>query len=182
VLLSTPAQPGADIIASQMLAISLASGVPWAEAEKQHALEVQVLEAVHRSTDQAGAEAAVLKILTRAGVPPETASAKAKEVTSPWFRAFLDDDPSPELRKLTKPALVIAGSKDLQVDPAANLPIIRSALAKNAGARIVELPDLNHLLQPAKTGVPSEYGAISTTVDPSVLDLMTQWIIKQTAK
>jgi pimeloyl-ACP methyl ester carboxylesterase len=182
VLLSTPAQPGADIIASQMLAISLASGVPWAEAEKQHALEVQVLDAVHRSNDQASAQAAVQKVLTRAGVPTETASAKAREVSSPWFRAFLDDDPSPELRKLTEPTLVITGSKDLQVDPVTNLPIIRAALAKNAGARIVELPGLNHLLQPAKTGLPAEYGNISTTVDPSVLDLLTYWIVKQTAK
>jgi hypothetical protein len=63
-----------------------------------------------------------------------------------------------------------------------NLPIIRAALAKNAGARIVELPGLNHLLQPAKTGLPAEYGNISTTVDPSVLDLLTHWIVKQTAK
>ena len=139
VLLSTPAQPGADIIASQMLAIALASGVPKAEAEKQHALEVKILDAVRHSTDRASAEAAVEKLLTQAGLPAGKASAKAKEVSSPWFRAFLDDDPAPALRKLTKPTLVIAGSKDLQVDPAANMPIIRAALAKNADARIVEL-------------------------------------------
>lgn len=182
VLLSAPAQPGADIIASQALAISLASGVPKAEAEKQHALEVQVLNAVHRSTDSASAQAAARNLLIQAGLSAESASAKAKEVSSPWFRAFLDDDPAPELRKLTKPALVIAGSKDLQVDPAVNLPIIRAALAKNAGAQIVELPGLNHLLQPAKTGLPAEYGAIAITVDPAVLDLVTHWVTRQSGK
>ena len=70
----------------------------------------------------------------------------------------------------------------MQVDPAANLPIIRAALAKNADARIVEFPGLNHLLQPATSGLPAEYGSITTTIDPKVLDLLTQWIDEQTAK
>lgn len=182
VLLSAPAQRGAEIIAAQAMAIALASGVPRAIAEKQHALEVQILDAVRHSTDQGSAEAAAQKLLMQAGMPAESASAKGKEVSSPWFRAFLVEDPAPELRKLTKPTLVIAGSKDLQVDPAANLPIIRAALAKNADARIVELPGLNHLLQPATSGLPAEYGSIMTTIDPKVLDLLTQWIDEQTAK
>ncbi|OOG56860.1 hypothetical protein B0E48_08445 [Rhodanobacter sp. C03] len=179
VLLSAPALPGADIIAAQQLAIALASGVPKAEAEKLHANEIRLLDAVRHSADQASANAAAQKIMEQAGMPAERAATEASEISSPWFRATLDYDPAPALRKLQQPTLVIAGSRDLQVDPAANLPVIRSALAKNAHARIVELPGLNHLLQPAKTGAPQEYGSIPITVDPAALDLITEWVKQQ---
>jgi fermentation-respiration switch protein FrsA (DUF1100 family) len=109
-------------------------------------------------------------------MPPDRAAVQAKGLASPWYRAFLNDDPLPALQALKVPTLVVAGSKDLQVLPERNLPLIRQALARNGKAKIVELPGLNHLLQPATTGSPSEYGRITTTIDPSALDLIGEWI------
>ena len=93
----------------------------------------------------------------------DRAAVQAKELASPWYRAFLNDNPLPTLRALKIPTLVVAGSKDLQVLPDRNLPLIRRALANNQQAKIVEMPGANHLLQPAMTGSPSEYGQITTT-------------------
>ena len=63
--------------------------------------------------------------------------------------------------------------------PDLNLPVMRAALAGNRGARIIELDGLNHLLQPATTGAPSEYGTIPITVAPAALDLITEWVAER---
>jgi hypothetical protein len=177
VLLSAPGLDGEQTILTQQRAISLASGAAPAEVEAKGELERRLLDAVRAAPDEAAATAAAEKLLTGAGLTPEAASAQAKGLASPWYRQFLDDDPIPALRKLRQPALVIAGSKDLQVLPDLNLPPIRAALANNKDAKIVELPGLNHLLQPATTGAPSEYGTITTTVAPEVLELITGWVV-----
>jgi hypothetical protein len=57
--------------------------------------------------------------------------------------------------------------------------VIRAALASNKATKIVEFDGLNHLLQPATTGAPSEYGTIPVTVDPAALNLITDWVTKQ---
>ena len=151
VLLSAPAETGVETIASQAKAIALASGVPAATATANDALERRLLTAVAAAPDSASAEHAATEILTKAGMPADRAAVQAKGVALPWYRAFLNDDPLPALEHLKVPTLVIAGSKDLQVLPGRNLPLIRRALAGNKNAQIVELPGLNHLLQPAKT-------------------------------
>ena len=75
--------------------------------------------------------------------------------------------------------LALSGSLDLQVPPDQNLPPIRAALTHDPDATIIELPGLNHLFQPAKTGAPAEYGQIEETIAPVALDTMTDWILKR---
>jgi pimeloyl-ACP methyl ester carboxylesterase len=179
VLLSTPALPGVETIVDQQRDIALASGAPPATEAAASQLERQVLDADRAAPTPDAARTAVERILVDYGMPAARAAAQAAEIASPWYRAFLDDDPAPALRKLTGPVLVIAGSKDLQVSPAANLPVIRAALAHDPQAKIVELPGLNHLLQPAKTGTPQEYGQIETTIAPQALDLIAGWVAAQ---
>jgi pimeloyl-ACP methyl ester carboxylesterase len=181
VLLSAPAESGAETIASQAKAIALASGVPIATAAKNDALERRILAAVAAAPDAASAKSAAEKLMLEAGVPRGQAEAQATQVGSPWFRAFLNDDPLPALRALRVPTLVIAGAKDLQVLPARNLPLIRKALASNKRSKIIELPGLNHLLQPADKGTPAEYGQILTTIDPVALTSISEWIKATTA-
>lgn len=105
-------------------------------------------------------------------------TAAAVEGGSRWERSFLEHDPRPALRQVTVPVLALSGSLDLQVPAEPNLVEIEQAL-RAAGNRDVtarRLPGLNHLFQPAKTGAPAEYGEIETTLDPTVLDLVTGWI------
>jgi hypothetical protein len=69
----------------------------------------------------------------------------------------------------------------VQVTPKENLEGIRQALkrAGNKKSEIIELEGLNHLLQEAKTGAPSEYSQIEQTISPKALEVMTNWILKQ---
>ena len=95
----------------------------------------------------------------------------------PWMRYFFAYDPAPALRGLRMPVLAINGEKDVQVSPA-NLTAIAEILAAagNEDVRTHLVAGANHLLQPAGTGLPAEYGEIVTTIDPAVLELIGDWL------
>jgi fermentation-respiration switch protein FrsA (DUF1100 family) len=96
---------------------------------------------------------------------------------SPWMRYFIAFDPTPYLKRLTLPVLAINGDLDQQVS-VENLSAIGKALdvAGNRDVTLVTAPKLNHLLQPAETGSPAEYGEIEITLDPSVLRTIDDWL------
>ena len=101
-------------------------------------------------------------------------------LSSNWFRYFIKFDPTKYLTKLKIPVLALNGSKDIQVLSKQNLAGWKASLEKagNKNFKTIELEDLNHLFQQAKTGSLSEYAEIEQTIDPKVLDLMTSWILK----
>jgi hypothetical protein len=53
---------------------------------------------------------------------------------------------------------------------------MRALLAGNPAATVRVLPGLNHLMQPAASGSPTEYASIETTMAPEALDLITGWL------
>jgi pimeloyl-ACP methyl ester carboxylesterase len=98
------------------------------------------------------------------------------------MRDALDRDPATLIKTLSVPVLALYGSLDSQVPPAKHADLMRAALAgKPPHTQVVELKGLNHLLQPAKTGLPGEYGDIEITMDPEAIALITNWIKTQTA-
>jgi len=109
-------------------------------------------------------------------LPMGAADATVRQVTSPWFRQALSYDPIPILRKLKTPVLVLNGSLDLQVPSKENLDLMRAALKDNKGATVIELPNLNHMFQTAKTGSPAEYSQIEETISPAALEVITDWV------
>ena len=82
------------------------------------------------------------------------------------------------MRRVKCPVLAINGSLDLQVPPKEDLTAIRTALAGNPDATVMELPGLNHLFQTAKTGAPAEYVQIDETIAPAALALIGDWVQK----
>jgi fermentation-respiration switch protein FrsA (DUF1100 family) len=102
-------------------------------------------------------------------------------LASPWFRFFLSYDPRPTLQKVKCPVLAVNGDLDLQVPSKDNLAAIEKA-AKAGGNMDVttqEFKGLNHLFQPAKTGLPGEYGKIETTFATEALEVIGAWILKK---
>ncbi|MDE0957212.1 MAG: alpha/beta fold hydrolase [Planctomycetota bacterium] len=106
------------------------------------------------------------------------------ELEIPWIRWFVRHDPAPILEKVRCPVLAINGSLDLQVPCKDNLAAIESALkrGRNPDYEVVEFPDLNHLFQHCKTGLPSEYGEIEESFSVEVLEKMTQWVLHRFGK
>jgi len=107
-----------------------------------------------------------------------------KIMLSPWYRNFLFYNPRIALSKLSCPVLAIIGEKDLQVAAEENLKSIEEALKEgnNKDYKVIEIPNLNHLLQTAVTGSPSEYGKIEETISPEVLQLVGKWILQKSEK
>jgi len=98
------------------------------------------------------------------------------QMATPWFRYFFKYDPAPNLRAIHVPVLAMGGSLDRQVPPKENLAAIKAALKDNKDATVIEIPNLNHLFQTARTGGVGEYDQIEETVAPVALDEMATWI------
>jgi len=94
--------------------------------------------------------------------------------SSPWMRHFLAYDPAADIRAAADtPTLALYGSKDVQVRPSLNEMPMRNLLPQ---ATVKVYQGLNHLMQPATTGRPSEYSQIDTTIAGSVLQDIAAFI------
>jgi len=102
--------------------------------------------------------------------------AQAASTLTPNFRAFVSYDPRPALEALNVPVVAFYGGKDVQVPPRQSAPVLRKLLFDNTDATVRVFPNLNHLMQPAKTGGFEEYAETQTTLSPAVLELVTSWL------
>ncbi|GAB3413795.1 alpha/beta hydrolase family protein [Niabella aquatica] len=110
----------------------------------------------------------------------DMSKAVAAQVGTSWFSYFAKQNPQIAIEKIKIPVLAINGSLDFQVDALLNLAGWKTSLerAGNKNFEVTELPGLNHLFQQAKTGAASEYATIEETISPTVLQLITGWILK----
>jgi pimeloyl-ACP methyl ester carboxylesterase len=95
---------------------------------------------------------------------------------TPYMAALVSHDPAPALSALRIPVLAFFGSKDVQVPPAQHAQPMRDLLGAGPDATVTVLDGLNHLMQPAGSGLPTEYESIETTIDPVALDTVTGWL------
>ncbi|WP_316812548.1 alpha/beta hydrolase family protein [Pedobacter heparinus] len=102
----------------------------------------------------------------------------SKTFYTPWFRYFISFNPAVYLSKVKCPVLALNGTLDMQIKSDTNLAAIQTVLQKAGNTRfdIMPLPGLNHLFQQATTGGTVEYGQISETVNPKVLQKVSAWI------
>jgi pimeloyl-ACP methyl ester carboxylesterase len=189
VLLAGPGTRGDEIIVAQSGLILKAMGMSDKEFEKQQARQKKLIAAAREGADDAKLKEMVKEIekdLTEAEKKAleknkDLGAAQLAQITTPWFKFFLNYDPRPVLMKVKCPVLAVNGEKDLQVPCKENLAGIEKALKDggNTDVTVKEFPGLNHLFQPTKTGLPSEYGKIETTFSPEVMELVAEWINKR---
>ena len=177
VLMAGPGLPGDEILLLQSGAILRASGADEQTIEWARDLNSRIYDIVKNQPEERAAEQ-IGEILRDAGLKEDQIEAQIGQLLGPWYRYFLTFDPRPLLRQISCPVLAVIGEKDLQVPPSENLAAIGQALAEggNEDFTVRELPGLNHLLQPAETGLVGEYGQIDVTIDPDALDLIVGWI------
>ncbi len=109
----------------------------------------------------------------------KTANLIADEFGKPWFRYFLNFDPTPYLQKLKCKVLALNGDKDIQVIASQNIPGIEAALKKSKSPAYEThiLPGLNHLFQHCKDCSVTEYGKLEETFSEEVLEKIAKWIL-----
>lgn len=199
ILMAAPAVDGfATLLAQNERIIELAMraadpGVGDEEVAEAVASQIAFLEALYpllQAGDVGGARALVRERVENelAALPAdqrpddatvdEIIAANQEGIVTPSFRAFLAFDPQPYLRRLAVPTLALYGGLDAQVLAEQNERPMREALgvADDADATVVTFAGLNHLMQPATTGSVDEYGAIDVTIDPVVLETITDWL------
>ncbi|MEL7059882.1 MAG: alpha/beta fold hydrolase [Acidobacteriota bacterium] len=190
VLLAPTAVPGGEVLARQTELLLRAGGAPPALVERErqrieqtNAMVVsdRTLEELERDLRAFAEEQARASGLIDEAQIADVVELTVRQAASPWYRFFLRHDPAGPLSRLTVPTLVVWGERDLQVDPAQNLPAAATALAaaptRDLTLRV--LPGLNHLLQPAVTGASSEYATIETTIAPDALRAVADWLAER---
>lgn len=95
---------------------------------------------------------------------------------TPWYRWFIDYDPSSDIGATHCPVFAINGNRDCQVISKQNLTAIEQLLPQTKKNRVKEYPGLNHLFQHCSTGNTNEYRQIEETISPEVLSDMAEWI------
>ena len=185
VLLASPGVKGEALMNRQMTlahnAFELTIEQRQALAEATARLHAAVAGGATRAViaERAGA---VIDHEIEAGLKPEAARASAIEVAadfydSAWMRYFLAHDPGPTLARSSCPLLAMNGSLDMQVWHQENL----DGIAKAGGDRVTvrRYDGLNHLFQPASSGMPGEYAEINVTFDEKPLAEMTAWLVER---
>lgn len=195
VLLAGPGVGGYDVLVRQMELLLSAEATDAATVTAALARQREMLDLLRGEASEQEA-AAKLTELVRAQIESLPArdreaiqdldgyvAAQVRQVNTPWMRAFLRYDPRPTLRQVRAPVLAINGSLDLQIDPKQNLPEIERALREGGNADVTtrEFAGLNHLFQPAKTGLIREYAEIQTTIDETALQELVAWVTARAA-
>jgi hypothetical protein len=171
ILMAGPAVSGKAVLIEQNELIMTAAGMSRSEVDDQVDFVTRYADLIIAG-DFTGANDLTRARVTEAGGSADLAPDTANEI----MRSLLSYDPAPALRALTVPVLAVYGGRDLQVPPQQSEPVLRKLLAANPDATVQTFPNLNHLMQPATTGLPTEYATIETTIDPAVLDLQVSWL------
>ena len=94
----------------------------------------------------------------------------------PWYKWFIDYDPSADIAATRCPVFALNGDRDWQVISSLNLTAIERLLPKSKNNLTKEYPGLNHLFQHCTTGIVNEYRQIEETISPEVLSDIAEWI------
>ncbi|WP_330181960.1 alpha/beta fold hydrolase [Nocardia sp. NBC_01503] len=173
-----PAVTGADVLLEQNRIILTAQGATPEQISEQLAYVSGLVDIVHT-----GDLAAAKKYAQQHNdsLPPERKQPEAAidQLVSPYMAALINYDPAPALSALRVPVLAVYGTKDVQVPATQSEGPARALLAADPDATVHVFDGLNHLMQPAQSGLLTEYATIGTTVDPQVLDMYTNWLTQR---
>lgn len=173
VSLAGPGTTGAQIIIDQSYYIQKLRGMDNKTLKKDDEIQKEIINAVASGTSQN----ALLALLLKHDIPEAQAKAQVTQMTSPWFQYFVQSDPKKHLSQLHIPVLALNGALDAQVLADPNIEGFQQSV-KPALLTTQIYPGLNHLFQPAETGLPEEYGKIDITFSESVTKDIVHWLLR----
>ncbi|HEY1422915.1 MAG TPA: alpha/beta fold hydrolase [Candidatus Acidoferrum sp.] len=187
VLLASPATSGEKTLLRQSELIARTGGLREEQITQSLEFDRKAYAAVREEKNTAALTKRLSTLVDQSGLgatmPPAALQAQIRTMTSPWFQQFLDYDPAPSYEKIKCPVLALNGTRDLQVDSAENVPLLREAFeaSGNKDVTIVEVDGVNHLFQTAQSGSPALYGAIEETMSPEVQTAIANWVSQHTS-
>lgn len=178
VSLAGPSVNGIEVLKEQQAAILRASGMSEEMVQFNGKANAQMFDIIETSNDRAEADTLLRQLLKGWGYNEELTEQTVGQMASPWMYYFLRYDPTDAIVKTNCPALLLNGTKDLQVIASQNLPGYEKIIAEygKTNLSLRELPDLNHLFQHCETGSPNEYFEIEETISPEVLEMIVGFV------
>ena len=178
VSLAGPSVNGIEVLKEQQAAILRASGMTEEMVQFNGNANAQMFDIIETSNDREEADSLLRQLLKGWGYNEELTEQTVGQMASPWMYYFLRYDPTDAIVKTNCPALLLNGSKDLQVIASQNLPGYEKIIAEHGKTNLTlrELPDLNHLFQHCETGSPNEYFEIEETISPEVLEMIVGFV------
>ena len=149
VLMAGMGTTGRELILEQQQQVLAKMSLSETERAERVALQNKILDAV---IAQKGWE----------GIAPEMRA--AADTTA--YRSLVTFDATRTMPNVKQPILILQGALDKQVQPhhAGKLAELARARKKAASVEVKQLPGLNHLFVPAKTGDVAEYESLGTKV------------------
>jgi pimeloyl-ACP methyl ester carboxylesterase/thiol-disulfide isomerase/thioredoxin len=101
-----------------------------------------------------------------------------RQATGKWYRYHIRFDAAKYITQIHVPVLSIYGDKDIMLNARNNTQNWEkyTAAAHNKHITTKIVPGLNHLLQHCKSCTTTEYGQLTETIDPAVLQEITAWL------
>ena len=178
VSLAGPSVNGIEVLKAQAEAIYRAQGLPEEAIAFSSATNNQLYGIIEQSENREEADSLLRQLVKGLGYNEELTEQTVSQLTMPWMYYFLRYDPTEAIVKTNCPALLLNGSKDLQVIASQNLPGYEKIIAEHGKTNLTlrELPDLNHLFQHCTSGSPDEYFTIDETISPEVLEMIVGFV------
>ncbi len=178
VSLAGPAVNGIEVLKEQQAAILRASGMTEEAIQFSSNTNAQLFDIIEASSTREEADSLMRQLVQGWGYSEELTEQTVSEMTMPWMYYFLKYDPTKAIVQTQCPALLLNGSKDLQVVASQNLPTYEKIIADHGKTNLTlhEMPDLNHLFQHCETGSPNEYFTIDETISPEVLEMIGEFV------
>jgi pimeloyl-ACP methyl ester carboxylesterase len=180
VMLTPAAAPEEEVLETELFRAAIAVGGEPVDPDFTRRLVLDLNRIEREAASPSEAVAKVRAHMTARAqegrFPMDRIEPRAALAASPWRLAWARYDPIAGLRSLTCPTLVVFAERDLQAAPRCHAPAIEAVLAGRPNARTVSFLGLNHLLQHAVTGAPSEYRDITESLAPEVTATVCEWL------
>lgn len=170
---------GKELMVMQNKMIAEATGRPLSEELEQNV--VAVFDAIDSIEDKDKLSLRLTELMaTQDNLSEAEIANQVKHMVSPWYSAFVRFNPIEYIKQMKCPVLALNGEWDVQVNARQNLDALKTVYPD---AEIKTYSGVNHMFQEASSlGQSLNYGAISQTFSPKVLDDIAKWMVKITAK
>ena len=181
VMLSSPVRTGREVMEGQLERQLPLLGLPEAKVESIRKSSAEFMRLLSDEDPDREKVLALLKgpdggaLLPPYGFVPRKSEERVEFVLGDWYQSQVHFDVSDAVSNISVPLLAVYGEKDKAIDPLKNAERIKEL---NDSVELHMLADLNHLMQEANTGWPTEYMFLKDSFSDVVIELVGKWIIK----
>jgi len=172
---------GSDLVYQQRINLLHSLGMYSDQIQTAVRNEQELLDVVRRTPDNERARSIIVSLLQKqdGSIDEIAALARAAQLTTPQYRAFLSFDPTAALPSVKCPVLLLNGMADHYTTADANINALSKGLKANSNVTAYKLPKVNHLFQSDPDDWPVVNGQRKETFSPEAKEIIREWITKQ---